>query len=1041
MVTPFDAYLRRLRETSLDQHTEHTGRAALEELLRAFAPIGVEIQHEPKRERGKGAPDFKLKRRGSILGYLEVKTIGTPLDAVLRSDQIARYRQLSGNIILTDYLQWLWLGASSVRDRATLAYPTDLEGRTIRVRLEAATAVAQLINGFFSEAPQGIGRAQELALALAARCSLLRDTLTMELTRQERDHRGGRLFGLLDVFRKQVFHELSIKEFADAFAQMLAYGLFLARLNAPAAEAVTLHNVDRFIPGSFRLIRELVEFLKQLDAPQYDDARWIVDEVLSIVNGLDLAAIHEDLSFLQRKVVSRRVRARDEEEHRLFERDPFIYFYEDFLRAYDPAMRKGRGVYYTPPPVVNFIVRAVDDILKDRFGIARGLADHRRVTVLDFACGTGTFLLEVIRRIFENIGGPEAGAADLVVREHVTRNLYGFEYLIAPYTIAHLKLSQFLADQGRPLRGEERLRVFLTNTLEPIEPQRNLLLPAISDEVAAAQTVKDKPILVILGNPPYSGHSKNKGAWISRAIDGYKVVIETDEAGREVQKPLGERNPKWLNDDYVKFIRFAQLKMDAIQEGVVGIITNHSWLDNPTFRGMRQSLMRSFDQIYIIDLHGSTKRRERAPDGSDDENVFDIQQGVAISLFVKKPGLERGVWRGDLWGRRLQKYHALADGSVASLASSPLAPTGGFFLFASHAEETRQIYESGWRVPDIFPVNVLGFQTHRDGFAIAFTEAEMRGRLAVFADPQISDLEVAQRFGVRSNRDWSLAESRASARAGRARAPIRVAYRPFDDRWAEFSTVTMDYPRRELLDHVAGRANVCLLAPRSLSTNTWQHGFVVDKPANDCVISSQSREANQVFPLRRFIEADVQENLSASFRDFIDARFEHHYAPEEIFGYVYAILHAPTYRASFADFLRIDFPRIPFPEVAEEFEALSVLGWAVVQAHLLRQLPRRDLAKYHGAGDHLVGTPRYAPADEAIWINDNQRFAPVPANVWAFRIGGYQVLDKYLKSRKGRTLSLDEVTHVAAVADALAFTTEQMARIDEAYRAAFPGHA
>lgn len=1042
MSSPFDAYLRRLRETPLDQHTEHTGRAALEDLLRGLAPTGVEVQHEPKREHGKGAPDFKIKRRGSILGYVEVKGMGTPLDPVLRSDQIARYRQLSGNIVLTDYLQWVWLDANGVRDRAMLAYLTDLEGRTIRVRDEAADAVTRLINGFLSEAPQGIGRAQELALALAARCALLRDSLALELVCQEQDRRGGRLFGLLDVFRKQVFHELSIREFADAFAQMLAYGVFLARLNAPAAEAVTLHNVDRFIPGSFRLIRELVEFLRQLDAPEYDDARWIVDEVLSIVNGLDLTAIHEDLSFRQRNAISRRVRARNEEEHRLFERDPFIYFYEDFLKAYDPAMRKSRGVYYTPPPVVNFIVRAVDDILKDRFGIAQGLADHRRVTVLDFACGTGTFLLDVIRRIFETIGGPDAGTADLVVREHITRNLYGFEYLIAPYTIAHLKLSQFLAEQGRPLKGEERLQVFLTNTLEPVEPQRNLLLPAISDEVEAAQAVKDRPILVILGNPPYSGHSKNKGAWITRAIDGYKATIETDEAGREMRMPLGERNPKWLNDDYVKFIRFAQLKMETIEEGVVGVITNHSWLDNPTFRGMRQSLMRTFNQIYVIDLHGSAKRRERAPDGSNDENVFDIQQGVAISLFVKKRGLERGVWRGDLRGKRLEKYRSLADANVADLATLPLAPPSGFFLFAPQDESARQIYERGWRLPDIFPVNVLGFQTHRDGFAIAFTEAEMRARLAAFADPRVTDSEIARRFDLRSELgNWSLAGARAAVRSGQATAPIRVTYRPFDDRWAEFSTITMDRPRRELLDHVAGRANLCLLAPRSLSTDTWQHGFVVELPANDCVISSRSREANQVFPLRRFVDGDGVENISATFRLFFDVSFEHHYSPEEILGYIYAVLNAPTYRARFAEFLRIDFPRIPFPEAAANFETLSVLGWALVQAHLLRELPRRDLARYHGAGDHRVETPRYVPAEQAVWINFSQRFAPVPADVWSFRIGGYQVLDKFLKSRKGRTLSLDEVTHFAAVADVLAFTIEQMARIDEAYRAAFPCHA
>ena len=449
--------------------------------------------------------------------------------------------------------------------------------------------------------------------------------------------------GLYQIFRDQVFHELTLGEFADAFAQMLAYGLFLAKLNSNG-EVITLANARQFVPGSFRLIRELVQFLYDLAAPEYAGIRWLVeDEILSMMNGLDLHAIHEDLSFKHRKAISRKVRAKDEEEHRLFERDPFIYFYEDFLGKYDAKMKKARGVYYTPPPIVNFIVRAVDDILKETFDIPDGLADHKRVTVLDFACGTGTFLLEVFQRIFDNIGGADSAKAALIVRDHMLKKVFGFEYLIAPYTIAHLKLSQYLSDQGHPLKGNERLQVFLTNTLEPIKPQSNFLLPAVSAEVEAAQTIKDREILVIVGNPPYLGESKNKGPWIRAAINGYKFTFETNGAGREVRKPLGEKNSKWLNDDYVKFIRFAQMKMDAVNEGIVGIITNHSWLDNPTFRGMRQSLMRSFDQIYVLDLHGNAKKKERSPDGSDDQNVFDIEQGVAISLLVKEK--ERGARR------------------------------------------------------------------------------------------------------------------------------------------------------------------------------------------------------------------------------------------------------------------------------------------------------------------------------------------------------------------------------------------------------------
>jgi hypothetical protein len=430
----FAGYLHELRKFPLGEKTEHTDRAPIERLLNAFAAQAEgkpKVQHEPKKAEGKGAPDFKITRSGMILGYVETKAIGENLAKVLKSDQLRRYRGLSSNILLTDYLEWIWIGKDSVKTEA-LCHETDLENRKFKLRDDRVEAVAGLIEGFFSTPEEGIGRAQQLALALATRSKLLRDYLGEELVRQEREHKEGRLFGLFQIFRDQVFHELKLGEFADAFAQMLAYGLFLARLNAKPNDKITLRNARDYVPGSFRLIRELVDFLGELDKEEYRDVRWVVEEVLSIVNGLDLESIHQDLSFRQRRAISRKVRAADEEEHRLFERDPFIYFYEDYLKAYDPAMRKGRGVYYTPPPVVNFIVRAVDDILKESFGIRDGLADNKRVTVLDFACGTGTFLLEVFQQIFENIGGADSGRADLVVRDHILKNLYGFPRIPFP---------------------------------------------------------------------------------------------------------------------------------------------------------------------------------------------------------------------------------------------------------------------------------------------------------------------------------------------------------------------------------------------------------------------------------------------------------------------------------------------------------------------------------------------------------------------------------------------------------------------------------
>ena len=1041
----FERYLLVLRKTALHDKTEHTDRAALQSVLQAIADEtqkGITVQHEPKRVADKGAPDFKISKGGLILGYVENKGIDENLNKVLKSEQIAKYKSLSSNIILTDYLDFIWINKFGPPQRERLCHATDLENRKFRLREDRVKAVTKLLSGFFSSAPEGIGRAQQLALALATRSGLLRDYLGEELVRQQKEHTEGRLYGLFQIFRDQVFHELTLKEFADAFAQMLAYGLFLARLNSNS-KPVTLHNAREYVPGSFRLIRELIDFLTELEKDEYRDVRWVVEEVLSIVNALNLPAIHEDLSFHQRKAISRKIRASDEEEHRLFERDPFIYFYEDYLKAYDKETRKSRGVYYTPPPVVNFIVRAIDDILKDSFGISAGLADHKRVTVLDFACGTGTFLLEVFQRSFENVGGPGAGGADLLVRDHFLRNIFGFEYLIAPYTIAHLKLSQYLSDQGHPLKDRERIQVFLTNTLEPIEPQANLLLPAVSAEVESAQKVKDQEILVITGNPPYSGHSKNKGAWITSKIDSYKKVDG---------KPLGEKNPKWLQDDYVKFIRFAQLKMEDVSEGIVGIITNHSYLDNPTFRGMRQSLTQTFNQIYLLDLHGSTKPKELTPPHTENENVFDIQKGVAIALFVKRPDALCTISYSEFWGTRLQKYQRAADAQFSKIAWQKVGHFKPYYMFRPLDWTGWDDYQTGQSIADslntaadkaqIFALNVLGFQSHRDHFAIAFDRSDIETRAKDMISTALSDEDIAKKYGIKSNRDWNIATARELMRSTKNRCSniIQCAYRPFDYLYCYFGTEFMDYPRRELLDHVAGKDNLSLVVSRQIGTADWRHSFIASAPANDCLISDQSSEANYVFPLWRFNNQNTEksENFSTGFRNFVDSRYEHHYTPEEILGYIYAALHAPTYRTRYAEFLRMDFPRIPFPKKASDFEPLSELGWELVEAHLLRNVPRKGLGKYYGKGDHAVEAVRYSPKEQSISINDTQSFKPVPQGAWDFHIGGYQVLDKYLKSRKGRTLSLDEINHVAAIADSLAFTIEQMAKIDEAYKKAFP---
>ena len=518
------------------------------------------------------------------------------------------------------------------------------------------------------------------------------------------------------------------------------------------------------------------------------------------------------------------------------------------------------------------------------------------------------------------------------MKERVLKNLYGFEYLIAPYTVAHLKLSQFLHDKGYAMQPGERLNIYLTNTLEPIEPQRNLLLPVLSREIEAAQEIKDKPLLVITGNPPYSGHSKNTGEWITELLDTYKTVEG---------KPLGEKNPKWLQDDYVKFIRFAQWKMEQVEEGVVGIITNHSFLNNPTFRGMRQSLMQTFNQIYLLDLHGNTKKKERTPEGGKDENVFDIEQGVAISLLVKKKRLSQIVCHADLWGTRKGKYRTLPEAAKDSIEWQELQPSKPFYLFIPQDEKLREEYEQGWKVTEIFPVNSVGITTARDRLTVSYTKDEIRQTIQDFVALEVEEARRKYALG-NDARDWKvkLAQQNLEDSGLSEDLVVPIAYRPFGTRYTYYTGHSRGFhcmPRRKVMHHMLAGENLGLCVSRGQETGGgWEHVFCCNQIIQHHTVSL--KEVNYLFPLycyppvrgagkgNLFEEDDPFqgkgriENFSAEFQAFVDAQYRQDYSPEEILGYIYAILHSPTYRQKYPDFLKTDFPRIPFVNQRKTFE-------------------------------------------------------------------------------------------------------------------------
>lgn len=850
-----------------------------------------------------------------------------------------------------------------------------------------------------------------------------------ELDRQEEASQGERLYGLYLAFKNQVSESITIEEFADAFAQTLSYGLFLSKLNANGY-SLKLDTAKQYVPKSFKLIQELVSFLDVLHIDFYKDIQWVVEEVLSLINGLDVLSVKEDLSFRNRKG-TKNLRARDEEEWRLFSRDPFIYFYEDFLAEYDSKLRKSRGVYYTPPPVVNFIVRATDDVLKKEMSIRAGLADSKRVTVLEFSCGTGTFIVEMIEKIISNVGSSPA-QVELAIKDHALKNIFAFEYLIAPYTIAHLKLSQYLEDRQIRIGSEQPFNILLTNTLEPIDPQKNFFVPALSDESQRAQAVKRQPILVIAGNPPYSRFSKNKGEWITNLVESYKYVDG---------QHFGERK-HWLDDDYVKFFKFAEHKMSSVDRGVVAIITNHAWIDNPTFRGMRQSLRNSFDTIYILNLRGSSKRKEAVPEGVRDENVFDIQQGVAITVLAKTGATASEVRYADVWGDRIHKYRYLSEESLSSIAWQTCSPTAPFYFFTPNAPTEFGAWFELKGLEDIFQDHATGAVSGRDPLVISFDEDELRGKKRRFL--RGTAVDVRAEFGLQSDsRDWTVDRARDDLRVAKDQDIRQIGYRPFDNRLTYFTGKARGFwsqPSQPTAKHLLNKQNTVLAVTRRVEEGDFRHAFVFDNVVDCHAVSS--KETTHTFLFWKYEEFGGREvrraNIKPELMKFLKGKWKSaKIEGEAVMAYVYAVLYTPTYRQKFDEFLRIDFPRIPFPTRFAQFEEISGLGLELIDVHLLRNLPEAKVAVYGGAGDHRVEKLRYVEEEQALYINKTQYFGSLSPKLWNAMIGGYRPIEKYLSARKGRALGLADVESIASAAISLMVTDQITAELDRVYRATF----
>ena len=1046
MDNPISQYLNQINKNlQTGVAKELTHRSALEKLLETLQPI-IHVVNEPKRIEC-GSPDLVIldpKADNVPLGYIEAKDIGLSLDNALKTEQLERYLAFSDNLILTDYLEFRWFVKHERQPKIIVRLATIDQSGHLQPKPASFLEFENLIDLFVHTQATTIQRPDDLA-ARMANCAIPMRSAVLTAYQLEK---SGPLHDQFDSFRTILVDSLTQEQFADMYAQTACYGLFAAKCSALEKPFSRIH-AGHYVPKTNPFLRRLFNQIVGIDID--DRLVWAVEHLVAILNHTDIAAILKDFGKRTRQT------------------DPVVHFYETFLKHYDPKLREMRGVYYTPEPVVSYIVRSVDGLLKQRFKLRDGLADSSRlesglhkVQILDPAVGTGTFLYTVFNQIFAKFMKTK-GMWSAYVAEHLLPRVHGFELLMAPYTVAHMKLGLQLQEMGYEFDSDERLQIFLTNSLENAhETGSTPTLPfaewLVNEGRAASEVKQDSPVMVIIGNPPYSGHSLNKGDWITHLLRGMndnnldaKIANYFEVDG----KPLNERNPKWLQDDYVKFIRFAQWRIESTGYGILGFITNHGYLDNPTFRGMRQALMQDFDEIYVLDLHGNSLKKEKAPDGSADKNVFDIQQGVAISLFVKSHKASQKpakVFHAGLWGGREEKYAWLEKQEVKTTDWEALKPSSPFYLFIPQDVTKRSEYEHYWKVTDMMPINVLGFQTHRDDFAIAYEKKTIKKRLLEMREPEISDYQFANKYGLKDNRDWKLAKNRQILQENDnwQSKIVSCLYRPFDSRYCYFSKIAMDCPRRELQNHVVGKENLIINLARIVKLSEWRHTLVASIPSTAICMDVNGSYSFPLYlyptekdeflngngkpkPKRKpnfapnFIK-DVETRLKLQFIDDGTGDLTTTIGPEDIFHYMYAVFHSPTYRQRYAEFLKIDFPRLPLTRDKTLFQQLANFGAQLVAIHLMVADIESDNG-YPIEGDNVVDKITYK--NENVYINKTQYFDNVSEAVWQFHIGGYQVCQKWLKDRKGRKLSYDDCNHYLYILAALEQTIDLMAKIDK----------
>ncbi len=1018
-------YLKRIADTSnRGDAREESYYDILKDLLTDYAKSinknDVHITTLPIQTEA-GNPDFRVwDGRQHITGYIEAKCPSIDnLDRTEATEQLKRYRHTFPNLMLTNFLEFRLYRDGALTNKVTIGRPFVLNELRTMPPAEKEPEFLQLLDKFFSFSIPKVYDAKTLAIELAKRTRFLKDEVVAEELREENQAGKGFIRGFYQAFKDYLIKSLSEEQFSDLYAQTITYGLFAARTRSSNGFNRKLAYDN--IPKTIGILRDVFQFISLGSLPQ--QMEWIIDDISEVLSVTDTSKILRQYF------------------HEGKGKDPIVHFYETFLSEYDPKTREMRGVYYTPEPVVSYIVRSLHSILKEQFDKPDGFAS-KNVTVLDPAAGTLTFLAETAKlAVQEFVTKYGEGGKENFIKEHILKNFYAFELMMAPYAVGHLKMSFLLEELGYRLQKDDRVKLYLTNTLEMEElPETQLPgMASLSEESHLAGKVKkEQPILVILGNPPYSKISVNKSDFIEHEMDTYKEDIAE------------EKNIQPLSDDYIKFIRFAHWKIDQDGKGIIGLITNNSYLSGLIHRGMRKKLLDSFDEIYILNLHGGSRFGEKSPDGSKDENVFEIQQGVTIALFIRREhhGETCKVFYQDIYGLRDSKYDYLLKSDIHSTKWKELKPQEPFFFFDEKDFSLQGTYDKFVSVTKVFNVFSSGIKTNRDHFLTDFNLKVLERRIASMRDSRLDDELFSATYHLKDGSYWNTSREREKVRSNDnwQNQFYKFAYRPFDTRWIYYQPNLIEIRRggasKDVMHHFFND-NLGLIAARNSKSSIVNHFYCCNTLME--MKCGESTIQSYIFPLFTYAtkekkglfyaQGDTKEpNINLAIRKSLTHASKKEINPEEIFYYIYGVLYSEIYRHKYAEFLKIDFPRVPFTTNYALFKKIAEYGKRLVDLHLLKS-PELDspIARFQGKGDNSVEKPKYDDEAGHVYINNNQFFEGISPEIWSYQIGGYQVCDKWLKDRKERVLSLDEIQTYCRIVTAIHKTIEIQKAIDEVY--------